>query len=1432
MRQSLAERSQALRCLQVIDDQAQRGQAVTAMQVVVRMGLVDAEQAERVDAITREELARSGGLASSLATTSFHGNLVQSGVARPPSGASTPPSGVGVRSGGPPPPPPPLPGQPPRGASTSQTLPPTYARATTPPSGVARPPSGLSAPPPPPAPLPGPPAPLPGPPPMPGPLSGPPPMPGPPPRPASLPPGVSTAPIPRALTGEETMAGADLTFTRPPDAPPGDQDELYDLAENGQGLDDFLSGPKIGRGPVGTSYEGKRKSDGAPVVVKVLSRRFAQHPDLLAQVLEDVGAWTGLRHQNLTAALAIGVSNDRHVMIFERAPGATLEQHLKQSGRLEPRAALRVVYELAQALVAAQERGLSHGDLRPGKVYYDGQHARLADPGLARASCLAAGFGQYGLAFGHPTYLAPEVLQERLDRPTPATDVYSLGILFYELVCGVPPFQGEVVDVLSKHFDAPLPPPPQGVTFSAAIAGLMLRMTARSPSQRLPDARAVVTAITNLLEGKPIGPVPAAGARPAKSPAAAISVDEWGQASQREDHKGISNHQWTVSKIEQAPAVGPPDLGEPGPLVSESGGLRSTSTTGRLPREIVDEAALLAQAPGAAIVGEKLGRGPVGTTYEGKFPGQTTPVVVKVLSKKFSKHPDLVRRILDGVRAGAALNNPGVVRAVKAFQVAGRDMIVFERAPGRTLREVLSSRGAMPWRQATARVLELARTLEAARRQGVSHGDVRPEKVFIDDGGRARLADFGLAEAACLGAGFGAAGMAFGHPNYLAPEVVQERRREPDERTDIYALGILYYELLCGRAPFQANEPKRALVQHFEAPLPPPPDGVTIPTIVAELILRMTAKDPARRLATFSELVKRLEQAEVAASQDMGDALPSGEDEASSISASSEQSAGLSGVGPLEYDPAADDVVDPDAWGNQSLELAKPSGEWVKAKIAEAPKIGPEEWTPDQSDLDDVSSSGAMAPAAAPAPAKSAAKGTLAAAIQAAADTRESTPDGAAAPTTRDSARVNRKRAAGGQAAKAGAAPASGGDKKQLVLAVSGIAVTLLVMVVLMLRGGNESKRKVSTQTEGLGVAVEPPPPPPEDPQIKQRQALLKRLEKELDEADREVEDLVRSQRFREAAAVLANLSNEARQEPSVQTRILALEERVRHGANERLSRVYAEIDAACGKLEFERARDLARAVSAWAPDPTLQQQALQRVVERRRAYDRPVEELALEQPIDPASVEMQLKERLRGWGDACTLFPKGGVVVQWTKPDVLFEDLDVLQGAAAVDLFPDGRNGIRVLGEKGKPALIALKLPMKRLLDATLELRVMVQPGASGRAALVMGARPPQPPRGFGVVWGTGPVRLTPRGLELRQTTPTPTLPVDQPLRIRLIMDGDNRLAVGGALWIGAEREMARGTDTVDAGQAAGRLALWVEEAEVWITGLEVRGLLDPSGL
>jgi serine/threonine protein kinase len=1429
MQQSLADKAQALRCIQVIDEQAQRGQAVTALQVVVRLGLVDANQAERVDGATREELQRLGAPGQNVATTSFRGRIMDSAALQ---------SGASARLPGMPGPPPPMPGQAPSGqfarppaqqsgANLQGTLAPGYLVQR---PAVATPPSGVAAS-------------------------------APPPRPASAPPA-KPAPITApgsarasgfgngVLTGEETMAGADLE--RPPSASGAADDGYYDLAENGQGLDGFASGPKVGRGPVGTSYQGRRKADGAPVVVKVLSRRFSQHPDLLAQVLEDVGAWSGFRHPNLASALAVGISNERHVIVFEQARGVTLEAHLHDHGRLEPRAALRVIYDLAQVLAAAQERGLAHGDVRAAKVHFDGQRGMLADPGLARASCLAAGLGQHGLCFGHPTYLAPEVLQERLERPTAATDVYALGTLFYELVCGVPPFQGEVVDVLGKHFDAPLPPPPQGVTFSGAIAGLMLRMTAKGPSHRLPDARAVVTSITNLLEGKPLGPMP--GAKPAQKPhPAGISQDEWGKSARKDDYKGTSNN-WTVSKIEQAPIVGPTDLGEVGPLTSEvsTSGLRgAASTTGRHSRDMVDEVAAIAQAPGGPRVGEKLGRGTVGTTYEGGLPGHQGPVVVKVVSKKFGKHPELVRRIMEGTRASIGMNHPGIVRAVKALQVAGRDMIVFERAPGRTLREALKA-GPLPWRQATSVIMDLARALEAARRVGASHGDVRPEKIFIDDAGKARLADFGLAEAAALGAGFGAAGVAFGHPAYLAPEVVQERKREPDERSDVYALGILFYELLCGKPPFTSSEPKRLLVMHLEATIPPPPDTITVPAAVAELILRMTTKDPTRRPASFGDLLGRLEQAADSSSRDLGD-VP---DLAVPQSASSDRSSSglfgissegrVSGEGPLGYKSADDDVVSPDAWGEQSLDLSKPSGEWTKSKIAQAPKVGPEEWTPEASgEPDEQSEPQRKLAAVAPPGAKGAAKpgpflataqigkADLAAAIAQAAATKESTPEGAAATDPRSTSKKQARQGATSVRAGKAAGPTAGkegGSKKQLYLAVGGIVLVLVVMGAFLLGGGGGPKPPPrNTETTST-----PPPPvvPPEDPAIKQREELLKRLEVEVKRAEEDVEEDLRSQRFNAANERVRNLSAEARAEPAYQTRISALETKIQQGARERLTAVIAEIDRLVQQHEFQAAQSAAQGVAAWAPDRKTVDQALARVKEQIQAYHRPVAELALPDAIDPAAIEGQLQERLQGWRPDGLLFAKGGVAVEWRDPALLLEDLQVVRGKApVVEAMPDGKNALHITAAKDAPTFVVVKLPMKRLVDATLDFVMTREAGPSGQVALLMGARPPQP-RGFGVSWGVVPVEVkSASDLGNRRTMQAPVLPIHKGLRVRLSTTADTR-SLQGTLWVDGQVQPVGPAVVTELSTTAGHLGLWVVDAEVWITGLEVRGLVDPAGL
>ena len=299
-------------------------------------------------------------------------------------------------------------------------------------------------------------------------------------------------------------------------------------------------GPKLGRGPVGTSYEGRRQ--GQPVVVKVLSRRFAQHEGLIDRLMNDAKAFLGYKHASLAALLQAGSTEGRHVLVFEKARGRPLDQVLAEKGPLAPSAALRVIYDVAQVLADAPK---PCGDVRAEKVFFDGQRAQVVDLGLARASSLGAGHGAHGLPFGDPRYLAPEVMQEEQAEPQPAGDVYALGVLLYQLVCGKLPFVGDPQEVLGKHLESPLPPPPKNVSFSTKIAALILRMTAKSPSQRIPDPKTVVDVITQLLEGKPLSlpPIPsdAGGAQ------SSVEVDEFDPNELSMDEGDISADKWEAT---------------------------------------------------------------------------------------------------------------------------------------------------------------------------------------------------------------------------------------------------------------------------------------------------------------------------------------------------------------------------------------------------------------------------------------------------------------------------------------------------------------------------------------------------------------------------------------------------------------------------------------------------------------------------------------------------------------------------------------------------------------------------------------------------------------------------------------------------------------------------------------------------------------------
>ncbi|MEZ0230288.1 MAG: protein kinase, partial [Planctomycetota bacterium] len=175
------------------------------------------------------------------------------------------------------------------------------------------------------------------------------------------------------------------------------------------------------------------------------------------------------------------------------------------------------------------------------------------------AACLAAGYGQSGVPFGHPEYLAPEVVQERLPRPTPRTDVYALGITLYELCCGHVPHRGSThKETLRRHFDAPLPPPPEEVHVSTALAEVILRLTAKDPKRRPADMKVALHGLEEYRRARLAGHTSDGIGESQKDVAKdAISKNDWASQSAVE---GEVAGGWTAQAVESAEQVGP-DLG-------------------------------------------------------------------------------------------------------------------------------------------------------------------------------------------------------------------------------------------------------------------------------------------------------------------------------------------------------------------------------------------------------------------------------------------------------------------------------------------------------------------------------------------------------------------------------------------------------------------------------------------------------------------------------------------------------------------------------------------------------------------------------------------------------------------------------------------------------------------------------------------------------
>ncbi len=276
------------------------------------------------------------------------------------------------------------------------------------------------------------------------------------------------------------------------------------------------------------------------------------------------------------------------------------------------------------------------------------------------------------------------------------------------------------------------------------------------------------------------------------------------------------------------------------------------------PAEGPDEAiaALRRATGGRYAVERRLGGGGMATVYLARHALLDTPLALKVLHPHLAGDPEMRTRFRREAEAAARLQHPHVVPIVDYGVTAAVEYLVMPFLPGGSLADAAGGARPMAPEAAASAAAQAARGLDYAHRRGVVHRDVKPDNVLFDADGHAVVTDFGIASAR-FHARLTATGRAMGTPHYMSPE--QAMGRVLDGRSDVYALGVVLYEVLAGAPPFDAPDAYSVGYKHVhEAPVPLEVAAPGVPPGLAAVVMRALAKNPDERYARAADMADAL----------------------------------------------------------------------------------------------------------------------------------------------------------------------------------------------------------------------------------------------------------------------------------------------------------------------------------------------------------------------------------------------------------------------------------------------------------------------------------------------------------------------------------------------------------------------------------------------
>ena len=254
---------------------------------------------------------------------------------------------------------------------------------------------------------------------------------------------------------------------------------------------------------------------------------------------------------------------------------------------------------------------------------------------------------------------------------------------------------------------------------------------------------------------------------------------------------------------------------------------------------------------------EKSGEGGMAIVYKGKDRLLNRYVAIKILRPEFTKDEKFIENFIRESQAAAGLTHPNIVGVYDVGQEGNIHYIVMELIEGKALSEIISEKGRLNYNEAIDFTIQIAQALSLAHKNQIVHRDVKPHNVLVTNQGVAKLADFGIAMAVSQADMNASSDKVMGSVHYFSPE--QARGAYVDERSDIYSLGVVLYEMLTGHVPFDGDNPVSVALKHINDPFPSAKDEVNeVPYQLDRIIKKATEKYQSKRYKSVDEMIEDL----------------------------------------------------------------------------------------------------------------------------------------------------------------------------------------------------------------------------------------------------------------------------------------------------------------------------------------------------------------------------------------------------------------------------------------------------------------------------------------------------------------------------------------------------------------------------------------------